>query len=96
MDSRILKVQRLSGVTLTSARLFFDLAEDACNWSGVPLLNGNVRTNAALRGNITQLKKFDLIETVKDADRHNDTWVHFTEKGQKLALEIGIDVRAEW
>ena len=83
------KVSSAANITATSAKLFIDLAKDACNWSGQPMLDGNVRTDAALRGNITQLKIAGLIETIRD---RNETWVDFTDQGVALAETIGISI----
>ena len=74
-------------LTPTSEKLFKDLAEDAGNWSGTPLLDGNVRTDNHLKGNVTNLKKLGLIKTDYD---EGCTWVYFTEAGKAAAEEFGI------
>jgi hypothetical protein len=75
-------------ITPRSLQLFLDLANDAGNWSGMPLLGGNVGGSKADRGNITQLKQAGLIQTSLD---EGDVWVLFTEAGAKLAEEHGVD-----
>jgi hypothetical protein len=80
-------------LTKESKELFTELAEDADNWSGTPLYE---RTDAASKGNLTDLKKKGLITTHSD-DGCNDgdpcTWVSFTEAGTAYANdELGIDV----
>ena len=80
-----------TGLTNESDKFFRELAEDAVNWNGSPLLDGNVRTNKALRGNVTDLKKKGLITTELD---EGNTWVYFTDKGRELAEDLGIDLGA--
>lgn len=75
------------GLTVASWELFVDLANDAGNWSGQPMLNGNVRTDKALAGNITDLKKKGLITTEVD---EGQTWVQFTDAGVALAATFGV------
>ena len=76
-------------LTKTSKALFTAYAQDAGNWNGTPLVGGNVAGTAALRGNLTQLKKAGLIETVKD---ETGTWLYFTSLGIKCADALGIDL----
>jgi hypothetical protein len=76
-------------ITRASRTLFELFAIDAPNWSGTPMLNGNVEITAAERGNLTQLKREGLIETfVSDGEK----WVQFTKKGQAYAKTIGMDL----
>ncbi|OQA34779.1 MAG: hypothetical protein BWY56_01844 [Acidobacteria bacterium ADurb.Bin340] len=77
-------------LTPTSLKLFLDLAKDACNWSDQPLLNGNVQTDSALRGNLTQLKREGLLITTRE---EGCTWVLFTQKGSEFAASHGIKVQ---
>lgn len=79
----------LENLTDRSRKLFLDLAEDASNWGGNPPLNGNVRTDVHLRGNITDLKKVGLIETFRD---DGITWVNFTELGESVVNSLGINL----
>lgn len=78
-------------LTKKSIDLFVAYAEDACNWSGTPLVGGNVGGSKEDRGNLTQLKKAGLIET--DYDREEDcTWILFTDMGVEYASALGITV----
>lgn len=77
-------------ITRQSLALFLDYAHDAGNWSGTPLVGGNVGGTAADRGNLTQLKRAGLITTFKD-DGH--TWIGFTDDGIALAAEHGIAIQ---
>jgi len=77
-------------ITPTSLALFLAYAEDAGNWSGTPLVGGNVGGSKADRGNLTQLKMEGLITTFTD---EGNTWLKFTPRGVDMALEHGIDLR---
>lgn len=72
-------------ITERSLSLFLELARDAGNWSGTPLLAGS----ASDRGNVTQLKKAGLITTMTD---RGETFVCFTQTGQALAAQHDVDV----
>lgn len=74
-------------LTPASEALFLELARDAGNWGGTPLLDGNVSTDAASRGNLTDLKVKGLITTFRD---EGCTWVDFTRAGKQLAASHGI------
>lgn len=76
-------------ITETPLALFLDLARDAGNWSGTPLLGGNVDIGAEGRGNITQLKKAGLLTTFADC---GDTFAQFTDEGVAVAAEHGIGI----
>lgn len=80
-------------ITETSLALFLAYARDAANWSGTPLVGGNVDSNPAAarksRGNITQLKQAGLITT--DVDE-GCTWLHFTDAGRALAAQHGVTI----
>lgn len=78
-------------LTQQSLDLFLGYARDAGNWSGTPLIGGNV-TAAAERGNLTQLKKAGLITTFTD---RGDAFIQFTDAGKALAAEHGVTVVAE-
>lgn len=78
-------------LTETSKTLFKDLAEDAGNWNGVPLLGGNVGMSKELRGNVTDLKKAGLIRTQAE---EGNVWVFFTEAGIEYAKTLGVNL--EW
>lgn len=74
-------------ITARSLALFLDYAQDAGNWSGEPLVGGNVGSNAEDRGNLTQLKRAGLLTTFRDG---RQAWVQFTPLGKRLAAEHGI------
>lgn len=76
-------------ITAESLKLFLAFADDAGNWSGNPLVGGNVEVTAATRGNLTQLKKEGLLTTFRD---EGCVWVEFTDAGKKLAADNGIDL----
>jgi hypothetical protein len=76
-------------VTPESLRVFLAYAEDAGNWSGTPLVGGNVGGSPQERGNLTQLKQAGLILT--NAEEGN-TWIYFTEAGIALAAAHGIEL----
>lgn len=75
-----------------SEALFRDLIKDADNWSGTPLFGGNVGGDKKSAGNLTDLKKKELLTTCQDEENKNCQWVHFTDKGLDLAKEMGLDV----
>jgi len=75
-------------ITAESLRVFLMYAKDAINWSGTPLVGGNVGGSKEERGNLTQLKRAGLITTQVDA---GDTWIYFTDMGKELARKYGID-----
>ena len=79
-------------LTPASEKLFRSLAEDAVNWSGIPLLGNNMIIDANLKGNVTHLKKLDLIWTETD---EGNIWVFFTDKGKGLSREFGYHVVGE-
>lgn len=77
-------------ITDKSLALFLSYAWDAGNWSGTPLVGGNVGGDKEERGNLTQLKRAGLITTFSD----NGVWICFTAAGKALAAEHGIEVEA--
>lgn len=79
----------MKNVTPQSMKVFLAYAEDAPNWSGTPLVGGNVGGGKEERGNLTQLKRAGLIITSHD---EGETWIYFTEAGKALAAEHGFDV----
>lgn len=76
-------------LTKTSLDLFVAYAEDADNWSGMPLVGGNVGGSKEERGNLTQLKKAGLITTFVD---EGCTWIIFTDMGVEYAAALGITI----
>ena len=78
-----------TGITEASLELFLAYARDAGNWGGTPLVGGNVDTSAALRGNLTQLKRAGLIETWIAEKK---TWMKFTAAGKAFAAGHGVEI----
>ncbi len=66
-----------------------EYAVDADNWGGCPLVGGNVGGSVEDRGNLTDLKKAGLIETIKEG--HN-SFVVFTMAGKAFAKDHGIEI----
>lgn len=80
-------------ITERSKALFLEFARDAGNWSGQPLVGGNVGGSKEDRGNITQLKKAGLITTsVSDGL----TWIAFTASGILYARAEGVEMEDYW
>ncbi|MEB3023387.1 MULTISPECIES: hypothetical protein [Mycolicibacter] len=80
----------MADITERSLELFLAYAQDAGNWSGTPLVGGNVGGSAEDRGNLTQLKRAGLIQT--SPGERGATWINFTEAGVALAAEHGIQI----
>lgn len=78
-------------LTTDSHNLFVAYAKDAGNWSGTPLVGGNVSILGAARdrGNLTDLKKVGLIETFISDGR---SWVRFTDKGRAYAVAHNVEI----
>lgn len=72
-------------LTPASLALFLDLARDADNWSGTPLID----VTDAERGNLTDLKVKGLLTTFED---RGDAFAVFTDAGNALAAEHGIEL----
>lgn len=79
----------MADITDTSLELFLDYARDAGNWSGTPLIGGNVGGSKEDRGNLTQLKRAGLITTF---EWEGDKWIDFTDAGRALAAEHGVEI----
>ena len=81
----------LSGIKITEAskEVFINYANDAGNWSGTPLVGGNVNSAAKDRGYLTALKKQGLITTFYD---DGNTWLSFTKLGVAYAHSLGINM----
>jgi hypothetical protein len=80
-------------------KLFRLYAEDAGNWGGMPLVNGNVTLLGEKedRGLLTHLKRAGLITTIADKNRINGrivthAFVDFTEAGKAFAASLGIEI----
>lgn len=76
-------------LTAASHELFIAYAKDAGNWSGTPLVGGNVGGGKEERGNLTDLKRKGLIVT---GEADGDVWVSFTLAGVDYAKAHGIDL----
>jgi hypothetical protein len=72
-------------LTAASQDLFISLAQEAEEWNGTPLLD----ITLAQRGNLTDLKKNDLLTTFKD---EGCDWVLFTDAGKTFAASLGINL----
>jgi hypothetical protein len=79
----------MTKITERSLALFLAYARDAVNWSGTPLVGGNVGGSKEDRGNLTQLKRAGLITTFR-SDRCD--FVDFTDAGRALAATHGVTV----
>lgn len=81
-------------ITLTPAshELFMQFADDAGNWNGMPLVNGNVIVDAQLRGNLTDLVKKGLVTVDTDEDDKSCQWLSFTDEGKAYSAAYGVDL----
>jgi hypothetical protein len=79
----------MNTITDQSLDLFLAYARDASNWSGTPLVGGNVGGSKEDRGNLTQLKRAGLIETFR---YDGETWISFTDTGKALAQQHGVSI----
>lgn len=77
----------MQNITDKSLALFLEYARDAGNWSGTPLVGGNVGGSKEDRGNLTQLKKAGLVTT---DESEGNRWLIFTQAGRELAREHGF------
>ena len=78
-----------AAITEASKAVFVAYAKDAGNWSGTPLVGGNVGGGKEERGNLTQLKKAGLITTFVS---EGSTWIDFTAAGKEFATTLGIKI----
>lgn len=88
-------MKKNQGITITEASkaVFVAYAKDACNWSGMPLVGGNVGGTKEERGNLTQLKRAGLIRTISEKAQDGAgacTWIEFTDAGVAYATALGI------
>ena len=72
-------------------KLFDAYVNDAGNWSGCPLIGGNVTLLGEKedRGLLTALKRAGLVYTNVDG---GDAWLFFTKDGIQVAAQRGHDV----
>ena len=75
----------MTNISTDSLNLFIELASDAENWSGQPLID----ITKEQRGNLSDLKKKGLITTFRD---DGCDWADFTDAGIAFAAEHGINV----
>jgi len=68
---------------------FMELAEDAGNWNGSPLIGGNVRQTKQAGGYLTDLKMKELLFTQEE---EGNVWAFFTDAGRALALQHGTEI----
>ena len=76
-------------LTEKSLALFLAYAKDAGNWSGVPLVGGNIGGSKEDAGNLTDLKRKGLVTTHRDEGLD---WVSFTGSGIAFAKEHGVEI----
>lgn len=76
-------------LTEASKALFLAYAKDAANWSGTPLVGGNVGGSKQDAGNLTDLKKKGLLTTFKSDGLE---WVSFTNLGRDYAYAMGVKI----
>ncbi len=78
-------------ITDNAKQLFVLYAEDAGNWSGTPLVGGNVELLSLKqdRGLLTNLKRAGLITTFAS---DGESWVRFTAAGRELAVSLGLEI----
>jgi hypothetical protein len=69
--------------------LFMTYARDAGNWSGTPLVGGNINQDKVKNGYLTDLKKKGLLTTFDDG---GCAFIDFTEEGQALAAANGSEI----
>lgn len=76
-------------LTEASKKLFLAYAKDAGNWSGTPLVGGNVGGSKQDAGNLTDLKKKGLLSTFESEGLE---WVQFSDLGIEYAKANGVEV----
>lgn len=79
-------------VTIGDAGLFVAFWNDAGNWSGNPLVGGNVGGTQEDNAHLTNLKKAGLLTTdeTKEKGQEPCQWVTFTELGIQVAEKAGL------
>lgn len=79
----------MTTLTEKSLALFLAYAKDSGNWSGTPLVGGNVGGSKEDRGNLTDLKKAGLVTTfISD----KLAWLEFTDAGKAFAASHGVTI----
>lgn len=84
-------------LTDSTKRRFLAYAKDAGNWSGTPLVGGNLGGDAQDCGYLLHMKMQGLITTLKDRAKENGTgndlvWMHFTDLGAAYAAAHGVKI----
>ena len=79
----------MATITATTLAQFLAYAEDAINWRGAPMVDGNVGFGKEGRGNLTQMKRAGLITTFRS---DGENFIEFTPEGRALAAEHNIQV----
>ncbi|MDC1268184.1 hypothetical protein N8Z76_00465 [Gammaproteobacteria bacterium] len=81
-------------ITEKSKALFIEYAKDSGNWSGMPLVGGNVGYAPEDKGNLTHLKKLGLVTTHEDYEPGQEpcSWITFTQSGRIFAATLGIEI----
>ena len=83
-------------ITAAVLERFLAYAEDANNWSGCPLVGGNVGGDPADKGLIVNMKKAGLVTTWKQRASHRGepatVWMDFTAAGRELAAKHDIEL----
>ena len=94
--------ERELGLTADSLATFKLYAEDAVEWSGNPWVSeGNIEVTKAMRGNLSDLvqKGFIVIEDYgshEGSGKAHNHYIVFTDKGVKLATQLGIDLGGDY
>lgn len=78
----------MTDLTEQSKALFVKFCKMAPNWSGTPLLGEAGPLGKKETGNLTDLKKKNLVITDTS---EGCTWVYFTDEGKNLARSFGFD-----
>lgn len=91
-------VAEFETLTANVQKWFRAYVNDAGNWNGTPLFNGNVviTSERADRGYLTSAKMAGLVETWDESGKDNGTgrkltWVEFTPKGRATAVALGME-----
>jgi len=69
---------------------FLEYYLDAGNWSGTPLVGGNVGGDASDKGFVMNMKKRGWITTFEH-DRDGCVWMRLEEEGNRVLMSHGID-----
>jgi len=83
-----------SSLAENAKQLFVMYVNDAGNWSGEPLVGGNVSLLGSKedRGLLTHLKRAGLVTTFVD---EGNSWIQFTDAGKAFAAELGLSLTTQ-